>query len=133
MLALTNSVWNSCAVIVPVAVTLTNVGELVEPSPCMLPEPAKMLPVDVLVVILVENEPLSVFSAEILEVAAVILVEKDPLSVFSAEILEVAAVILVENELDAVVNELADASFLVTLVENEELAAVNEPLILVAI
>ncbi len=60
-------------------------------------------------------------------------VEKDPLSVFSAEILEVAAVILVENELDAVVNELADASFRVTLVENEELAVVNEPLILVAI
>ena len=59
------------------AVTLAKVTLLVEPSPCILPEPAKILPVDVLVVILVEKLPLSVLIAEILDVAAVILVEKE--------------------------------------------------------
>ena len=75
---------------------------------------------------LVENEPLSVFNAEILEVTAVILVEKLPLSDFKFET-------LVENELDALVKELPVASFLATLVEKEDEASVKLPLILVLI
>ena len=67
----------------------------------------------------VENEPLSVFNAEILEVAAVILAEKLPLSDFKLET-------RVENELDALVKELPVASFRVTRVEKDELAVVKE-------
>ena len=119
---LTNSVWNSWAVMFPVAVTLLNVTLLVEPNPWILPEPAKILPVDVLVVIFVLNEPLSVFNAEILEVAAVILVENEPLSVFKLET-------LVENEPLSLVKELPVPSFLATLIEKLALDSVIEPLV----
>ena len=57
--------------------TVAKVTALVEPRPWILPVPAKILPVDVLVVILVEKLPLSVLMAEILEVAAVILEENE--------------------------------------------------------
>ena len=70
------------ALMFPLAVIWLNCTLFVVPRPWILPVPAKILPDNVLVVIRVDNEPLSVFNAEILEVTAVILVENEPLSVF---------------------------------------------------
>ena len=139
---LTNSVWNSWAVTVPVAVKSANVGELVVPTPCEVPLPFNVVKSPSLVVTLVEKLPLSVCKLSIfvcslvivdckvstLDSSVVTLVEKLPLSVVNELPVASFRVTRVENELEAVVKELPVASFRVTRVEKDELAAVNEPL-----
>ena len=70
---LTNSVWNSWAVTVPVAVKSANVGELVVPTPCEVPLPFNVVKSPSLVVTLVEKLPLSVTKSAMLAVANAIL------------------------------------------------------------
>ena len=90
---LTNSVWNSWAVTVPVAVKSANVGELVVPTPCAVPLPSS---VDVLL----ENEELAVVNELPVASFRVTRVEKDELAAVNEPLTPTAVKVLISEAFD---------------------------------